>query len=448
MQFFFLGYNRSLDKIMRFVDLIEKKKKGFEHTKEEIDFIVSSVTKDTVPDYQISAWLMAVYFQGMTEAETAYFTDAIIKSGEVIDLSSIGSSIADKHSTGGVGDKITIILIPLLASCGIPVAKLSGRGLGHTGGTIDKLESIPGFKTDLKISQLIQKVKKNGLAIASQTKKLTPADGKLYALRDVTATVDSMPLIASSVVSKKIASGADFVVLDVKYGSGAFIKTEKDAETLSSLMTGIASKLGRKFNAVISSMAQPLGRMVGNSLEIEESIDFLKGTSTPDIKELTYEIAALTLIHFKKAKDRNEAFNIIDESIQSGKALKSLKKLIKSQGGNPDVINDFKLFKQPLYSFEIKAEQDGFVNNIDAYKIAYACKLLGAGREKKTDSIDYSAGIKLNKIYAEYAKKGETIATLFSDSEEKLSLAEPIVKNAFEFSDETPAERKIVYKVI
>ena len=433
---------------MRFVDLIEKKKKGFEHTKEEIDFIVSSVTNETVPDYQISAWLMAVYFQGMTETETAYFTDAIIKSGDIIDLTSIKVGIADKHSTGGVGDKITIILLPLLAACGIPVAKLSGKGLGHTGGTIDKLESIPGFRTDLNIEELIAKVKEIGFAIASQTKKLTPADGKLYALRDVTATVDSMPLIASSVVSKKIASGADFVVLDVKYGSGAFIKTEKEAEKLSQLMIDTASKLGRKFNAVISSMDQPLGRMVGNSLEIEESIDFLKGVCTPDIKELTYEISALTLMHFKKAKDKNEAFSKIDSVIKNGQALMCLKKLIKSQGGNPDITEDYSLFKQPGISYEIKADKEGYVKNIDAYKTAHACKLLGAGREKKTDDIDYSAGIKLNKIYGEYVKKGETVATLYSDSNDKLLSAIPEAKSAFEFSKDKPVERKIVYRVI
>ena len=433
---------------MRFVDLIEKKKKGFEHTKEEIDFIVSSVTNETVPDYQISAWLMAVYFQGMTETETAYFTDAIIKSGDIIDLTSIKGGIADKHSTGGVGDKITIILLPLLAACGIPVAKLSGKGLGHTGGTIDKLESIPGFRTDLNIPELIDRVKEIGFAIASQTKKLTPADGKLYALRDVTATVDSMPLIASSVVSKKIASGADFVVLDVKYGSGAFIKTEKEAEKLSQLMIDTASKLGRKFNAVISSMDQPLGRMVGNSLEIEESIDFLKGVCTPDIKELTYEISALTLMHLKKAKDKNEAFSKIDSVIKNGQALMCLKKLIKSQGGNPDITEDYSLFKQPGISYEIKADKEGYVKNIDAYKTAHACKLLGAGREKKTDDIDYSAGIKLNKIYGEYVKKGETVATLYSDSNDKLLSAIPEAKSAFEFSKDKPVERKIVYWVI
>ncbi len=433
---------------MRFVDLIEKKKKGLEHTKEEIEFIVFSVTKETVPDYQISAWLMAVYFQGMTEEETACFTGEIIKSGEVIDLSSIGSHIADKHSTGGVGDKITIILIPLLAACGVPVAKLSGRGLGHTGGTIDKLESIPGFRTNLEIPELIEKVKETGLAIASQTQKLTPADGKLYALRDVTATVDSMPLIASSVVSKKIASGADFVVLDVKCGSGAFIKTKEDAKKLSALMIGIAKRLGRKFNAVISSMEQPLGRMIGNSVEIEESIDFLKGITTPDIKELTYEIAALTLLHFGKAKTKEEAFSMIDSVIQSKEALKYLEKLIKSQGGNSEIITNYKLFKQPLFSFEVKSESDGFVKNVDAYKIAYACKLLGAGREKKTDGIDYSAGIKLNRIYSEYAAKNDTIATLYSDSEEKLNSAISIVKSAFEFSSQKPDDRKVVYEII
>ena len=366
---------------MRIVDLIEKKKKGLEHSKEEINFLIDSMMNGTAEDYQISAWLMAVYFQGMSAEETANFTEAIINSGEKIDLTPIGSHIADKHSTGGVGDKITIILIPLLASCGVPVAKLSGKGLGHTGGTIDKLESIPNFRTELGIEELIEKVKKIGVAIGSQTKKLTPADGKLYALRDVTATVDSMPLIASSVVSKKIASGADFVVLDVKYGSGAFIKTPENALKLSELMVNTAQKLGRKFNAVISSMEQPLGRMVGNSLEIIESIEFLKGNFTPDIKELTYAIAVLTLVHLGIAKDENHALEMLDNAIKSGAALEKFKELIQSQGGDDSVIDDYSKFKQPAFKYELKSEFDGFVKNIDAYKIAYRSEERRVGKE-------------------------------------------------------------------
>lgn len=433
---------------MRIVDLIENKKKGLEHSKEEINFLIDSMMNGTAEDYQISAWLMAVYFQGMSAEETANFTEAIINSGEKIDLTPIGSHIADKHSTGGVGDKITIILIPLLASCGVPVAKLSGKGLGHTGGTIDKLESIPNFRTELGIEELIEKVKKIGVAIGSQTKKLTPADGKLYALRDVTATVDSMPLIASSVVSKKIASGADFVVLDVKYGSGAFIKTPENALKLSELMVNTAQKLGRKFNAVISSMEQPLGRMVGNSLEIIESIEFLKGNFTPDIKELTYAIAVLTLVHLGIAKDENHALEMLDNAIKSGAALEKFKELIQSQGGDDSVIDDYSKFKQPAFKYELKSEFDGFVKNIDAYKIAYACKLLGAGREKKSDSIDFSAGVELRKIYGEKAEKGEVLAVLYSDSEEKLENALQGVRSAFDFCPDKPAHRTMVYKII
>lgn len=433
---------------MRIVDLIEKKKKGFEHSKEEINFLIDSMMNGTAEDYQISAWLMAVYFQGMSAEETANFTEAIINSGEKIDLTPIGSHIADKHSTGGVGDKITIILIPLLASCGVPVAKLSGKGLGHTGGTIDKLESIPNFRTELGIEELIEKVKKIGVAIGSQTKKLTPADGKLYALRDVTATVDSMPLIASSVVSKKIASGADFVVLDVKYGSGAFIKTPENALKLSELMVNTAQKLGRKFNAVISSMEQPLGRMVGNSLEIIESIEFLKGNFTPDIKELTYAIAVLTLVHLGIAKDENHALEMLDNAIKSGAALEKFKELIQSQGGDDSVIDDYSKFKQPAFKYELKSEFDGFVKNIDAYKIAYACKLLGAGREKKSDSIDFSAGVELRKIYGEKVEKGGVLAVLYSDSEEKLENALQGVRSAFDFCPDKPAHLTMVYKII
>ena len=418
---------------MRFVDLIDKKKKGYEHTKEEIQFIVDSVMYGRAEDYQVSAWLMAVYFKGMTLDETANLTQAIINSGEVIDLSPLRENcphVADKHSTGGVGDKITLILIPLLAACGVPIAKLSGRGLGHTGGTIDKLESIPGFKTDLDVEELINKVKDVGLAIGAQTKRLTPADGKLYALRDVTATVDSIPLIASSVVSKKIASGADYVVLDVKYGSGAFIKTpEKACE-------------------VITSMEQPLGRAVGNAIEVIESVEFLKGNMTPDIKELTYEMAALTLVSLQKAYSKEDAYAKIQTAIDTGSALECFKELIKSQGGNPLVVDNYRLFPQPKYAERIIAERDGFISNVDAYKTAYACKLLGAGRERKSDSIDYSAGVYLNKIYGEHVSQGEVVATLYSNDEDKLNMSKEFLKEAFTFADYEQPHRNLIYRII
>lgn len=439
---------------MRFVDLIEKKKKGQEHTKEEIQFIIDSLMNGNAEDYQISAWLMAVYFQGMTIDETANLTQAMINSGEIIDLSPIRDMskgcghIADKHSTGGVGDKITLILIPLLASCGVPIAKLSGRGLGHTGGTIDKLESIPGFKTDLDIEELIRKVKDTGLAIGAQTKRLTPADGKLYALRDVTATVDAVPLIASSIVSKKIASGADYVVLDVKYGSGAFLKTPEEACELAQWMVNIAEKLGKKFHAVITSMEQPLGRAVGNAIEVIESIEFLKGNMTPDIKELTYQMSALTLCSVGIAQNQEEAYSKIEEAITSGRALEYFKRLIQSQGGNPFVADNYRLFSQPAYAYQITAEKEGFIQNIDAYKTAYACKLLGAGRERKSDDIDYSAGIYLNKIFGEYVHPGEVIATLYANNQEKIDTAANYLKDAIIIDHYEPNRSSMIYRTI
>ncbi len=437
---------------MRFVDLIDKKKKGLEHSKEEIQYIIDSLMNGNAEDYQIAAWLMAVYFKGMTLEETANFTKAIIDSGETIDLSALRNEnchhIADKHSTGGVGDKITLILIPILAACGVPVAKLSGKGLGHTGGTIDKLESIPGFNTDLSIEELIEKVKTTGLAICAQTKRLTPADGKLYALRDVTATVDSVPLIASSVVSKKIASGADYVVLDVKYGSGAFIKTPEEACELAQWMVNIAEKLGKKFHAVITSMEQPLGRAVGNAIEVIESIEFLKGNMTPDIKQLTYEMASLTLCELGICYSKEEAFYKIDDVINSSKALEYFRKLVESQGGNTVVIDNYRFFPQPNYAFRLKAENNGHIDYIDAYKTAYACKLLGAGREKKTDTIDYSAGIYLNKIYGEYVSQGDTLATIYANNPDKAETALSYLKDAFVISQEQPQQRNMIYRVI
>ncbi len=436
---------------MRFVDLIEKKKRGGEHTKEEMNFIINSLMSGMAEDYQISAWLMAVYFKGMTLQETAYLTQEIISSGEIIDLSPIcqnGEKVLDKHSTGGVGDKITLILIPLLAACGIPIAKLSGRGLGHTGGTIDKLESIPGFKTNLEIDELIQKVKEVGLAIGAQTKRLTPADGRLYALRDVTATVDSIPLIASSVVSKKIASGADYVILDVKYGSGAFLKTPEEATELAQWMVNIADMLGKKFHAVITSMEQPLGRAVGNAIEVIESIEFLKGNMTPDLKELTYEMAALALTELGIVQNKDEAYQKIDEAVTSGKGLEYFKKLISSQGGNPNVIDNYRFLSQPNYAYQIKAPQNGFIWNVDAYKTAYACKLLGAGREKKHDIIDYSAGIYLNKICGEPIAEGDVVATLYANDADKIENAREYLKEAFSYSYEQRNRGSLIYRII
>ena len=434
---------------MRVVDIIEAKKQGREHTKEEVDFLINSLMDGTAADYQISAWLMAVYFQGMTDDETAYLTDAMVRSGEVIDLGELAGSVIDKHSTGGVGDKVTITLIPLLAACGVPVAKLSGKGLGHTGGTIDKLESIPGFHTGLSIPDMIAQVKKIGVAIGAQTQKLTPADGKLYALRDVTATVDSRPLIASSVVSKKIASGADNIILDVKYGSGAFMKTPEDAVKLSEIMVKIGKKLNKNITAVITSMDEPLGRAVGNSVEIIEAIEFLKGNITEgDIAELTYDFAALSLVQLGKYPDTESAKKFVKEVISSGNALEKFRELIITQGGDAGVIDDYTKFPPVKYAYELKSDIDGYVQHIDALKIAYGCKLLGAGREKKTDDIDYGVGVFINKKTGDAVKAGETLCTIYSNDEKKTQSALKYCKEAFTLSDTKPVVHDLIYEII
>ncbi|MBQ7125470.1 thymidine phosphorylase [bacterium] len=434
---------------MRIVDIIENKKQGKINTKEEISFLIESLLNGTAPDYQISAWLMAVYFNGLTESETACLTEEIIKSGEVIDFGDLADSIVDKHSTGGVGDKVTITLIPLLAAAGVPIAKLSGKGLGHTGGTIDKLESIPGFNTNLSIEQLIKQVKEINVAIASQTQNLTPADGKLYALRDVTATVDSMPLIASSVVSKKVASGAKNIILDVKYGSGAFMKTPEDAFDLSKLMVNIGKILNKSITAVITSMEEPLGRAIGNSIEIIESIEFLKGNiTTGDLAELTYSFASLALLQVGMYSNENEAKAHLKKLIESGKALEKFKELIKAQSGDISVIDNYDKFALPAYKVEYESKKPGFVQSIDAYKIASACKILGAGRDKKSDSIDYSVGIYLNKKSGEAVSVGEVLYTIYSNDPEKTKIAQKYCDEAFSIRDSKPALNDIIYDVI
>lgn len=434
---------------MRIVDLIEKKKHGNAHTKEEIDFIISSLMDGTAHDYQLTAWLMAVYFKGLTEEETAYLTQAMINSGEVIDFGDLTDQIVDKHSTGGVGDKVTITLIPLLAAAGVPVAKLSGKGLGHTGGTIDKLESIPNFNTQLSIADLMKQVKEINVAIASQTQNLTPADGKIYALRDVTSTVDSMPLIASSVVSKKIASGAKNIILDVKYGSGAFMKTPEDAVELSKLMVNIGKILNKSITAVITSMEEPLGRAVGNSLEIIESIEFLKGNiKTGDVADLTYSFASIALLQLGMFETQQDAKAHLKNVVETGKALEKLKDLIAAQGGNPEIVNNYDLFELPAYKVECESKKNGYVQRIDAYKIAYACKLLGAGRDKKTDPIDYSVGVYLNKKSGEEVRKGDILYTIYSNDEEKTKIAQKYCDEAFLIKDGKPSHNNMVYKII
>lgn len=429
---------------MKIIDIIEKKKRGEALSEDEIKFFVQGVTTGAIEDYQISALLMAIYFTGMNLDETTFLTKYMAKSGEMLDLSDISDNIIDKHSTGGVGDKITLIFLPLMAAMGLYTAKLSGRGLGHTGGTIDKLESIPNFRTNLSIEEFKDKVKKHKTAIAAQTLDLAPADGKLYALRDVTSTVDIIPLIASSVVSKKIASGANHIILDVKYGKGAFIKTAEEAQKLSEIMVETGKRLNRNICAVISAMNQPLGRAIGNSVEVQEAIEFLKGNMEWDLKEVTYSLCKKAL----EKSGRKESEEYLDELISSGKALEKFKEIIDSQNGNSSVIDDYTIFPKASIKYEVKAPKTGYVSDIDALKTAKACKNLGAGREKKTDKIDYSAGIYLTRRFGEFVQEGETIAVIYTNKQEAVKEAENMILSAYEITETKPEKFNMVYKII
>lgn len=431
---------------MRAVDIIEKKKQGYSHTKEEIEFFINGYMEGFIEDYQMSAWLMAVCFQGLSFDETAYLTECFINSGDKLNFSDFNVHIADKHSTGGVGDKVTLVLIPLLASLGVACAKLSGRGLGMTGGTIDKLESIKGFNCALSEDDFKNQIRKINAAISSQTPNLVPADGKIYALRDVTATVDNMSLICASVVSKKIASGADIIVLDVKYGSGAFIKTKEEARILADLMIETGARLNKKIDAVISAMEQPLGNCVGNSLEVMEAIEFLKGKMAPDLYEITVEIAARTLMLANLVTDYDMAKNYIDDAIMSGRALNKLSEIIEAQGGDKNVIEDYSLFEIGHNTYEIKAEMGGYISRLNALDIAHACKLLGAGRDKKSDKIDFGAGCVLNKKEGDLVKHNETLATLYFNnvSKERLDEAINYAKSAYSITLDRVEKHSVV----
>ncbi|WP_044896447.1 pyrimidine-nucleoside phosphorylase [Bacillus alveayuensis] len=403
---------------MRMVDLIEKKRDGKELTKEEIQFIIKGYTNGEIPDYQMSALAMAIYFQGMTEAERAELTMAMVHSGETIDLSAIEGIKVDKHSTGGVGDTTTLVLGPLVASVGVPVAKMSGRGLGHTGGTIDKLESIPGFHVEIDKDEFIRLVNENKIAVIGQTGNLTPADKKLYALRDVTGTVNSIPLIASSIMSKKIAAGADAIVLDVKTGAGAFMKKLVDSKELANAMVKIGNAVGRKTMAVISDMSQPLGRAIGNALEVQEAIDTLKGEGPEDLQELCLTLGSYMVYLAKKANSLEEARENLEKSIQSGKALEAFKTFIQAQGGDPSVVDDPMKLPQAKYTYELEAKEDGYVAEIVADSVGTAAMWLGAGRATKESTIDLAVGLVLNKKIGDEVKKGESLVTIYSNQED------------------------------
>ena len=432
---------------MRMYDLILKKKQGKELNTEEINWIIKEFTEGRIPDYQMSAMTMAICFQGMDKRETFDLTMAMRDSGDVLDLSRIDGIKVDKHSTGGVGDKVSLVLTPIAASLGVPVAKMSGRGLGHTGGTIDKLESFSGFSTEISEEKFIDSVNTIGIAIAGQTANLAPADKKLYALRDVTATVDQMSLIASSIMSKKLASGADAIVLDVKTGNGAFMQKEEDAIALAKAMVDIGSRAGKQTVAVITDMDEPLGNAVGNALEIKEVIDALHGDGPEDLMEVVYALGTQMLLLAKRAEDEEIARNLITESIQERKALKKFAEFIENQGGNREEILHPDMLPKARYVIPVLAEEEGCIERILAQDIGIACMTLGGGRENKESTIDHGVGIILTKKISDTVKKGETLALIHANSKEKAVLASNLVKNAYQIAKE-PAKKAPMVKCI
>ncbi|WGD60935.2 pyrimidine-nucleoside phosphorylase [Bacillus velezensis] len=402
---------------MRMVDLIVKKQNGKELTTEEIQFFVKGYTDGSIPDYQASALAMAIYFQDMTDRERADLTMAMVNSGETIDLSAIEGIKVDKHSTGGVGDTTTLVLAPLVAALGVPVAKMSGRGLGHTGGTIDKLEAIEGFHVELSKDEFIKLVNRDKVAVIGQSGNLTPADKKLYALRDVTGTVNSIPLIASSIMSKKIAAGADAIVLDVKTGAGAFMKTDEDAVNLAKAMVRIGNNVGRQTMAVISDMSQPLGFAIGNALEVQEAIDTLRGEGPEDLNELVLTLGSQMVVLAKKAETLEEARTKLQEVMKNGKALEKFKEFLSNQGGDASVVDEPSKLPQAAYKIDVPAKEAGVVSEIVADEIGVAAMLLGAGRATKEDEIDLAVGIMLRKKVGDNVEKGEPLVTLYANRE-------------------------------
>ncbi len=435
---------------MRIYDIIKNKRDGKPLSKAEIDFFIEKLTNEEIEDYQTSALLMAMFLNGLNKEETVNLTQAMMHSGDVIDLSSIQGIKVDKHSTGGVGDTTTLILAPIMAACGVPIAKMSGRGLGHTGGTVDKLESIPNFKVALSEAEFINAVNNIGVAIAGQTKNLAPADKKLYALRDVTATVDNFGLISSSIMSKKLASGTDAIVLDVKCGDGAFMKTLDDAKTLAQTMIDIGVSMNKKIKALVTDMNQPLGKYIGNSLEVIEAFEVLKGAGTEELKEVSLNLAAHILLLAKEDEgmDFATAYKTVNEVLTNGKALAKMRQLIKNQGGNPAICDDYSLFKQPKFKLEVKSKEAGYIKKILCEKVGVISLTLGAGRLSYTDDIDMSAGLILYKKVGEKIAKDEILATLFTDKEEVLAECQQMLYESIEISDSKVDAGELILAVL
>ncbi|MGB9820666.1 MAG: pyrimidine-nucleoside phosphorylase [Pseudothermotoga sp.] len=429
---------------MRMYDIIKKKRDGSELTSEEIEFFVNGYVRGTIPDYQVSALLMAIFFRGMNQRETFDLTMSMARSGEILDLSPIEGIKVDKHSTGGVGDKTTLVVLPIIAAFGVKVPKMSGRGLGHTGGTIDKLESIPGMRTELTRGEFFQVVKKVGFSIVSQSGNLVPADKKIYALRDTTATVDSIPLIASSIVSKKLAGGADAIIFDVKVGSGAFLKDTEQAQELACLMIDILKRSGKLSRAVLSDMNQPLGRMVGNSLEVIEAVETLKGNGPEDLTKLCIRLCheILNLVGMNVTEEQ------IKDEIVSGRAVERFAEFIKMQGGDPRIIDDYRLLPVSRKVVEVRSVRPGYVDRIDTEAIGIASVVLGAGRSRKEDSIDPSVGIEVLKKIGDYVQEDEPIVRIYVSEKSDVDLAISLIHNAYGIVDHKVGFGEIVLGVI
>lgn len=433
---------------MNIIEIITNKRDGKALSKEEINFFIDGLVNGSIPDYQASAFLMATFLKGMTAQETADLSHAMMQSGDIIDLSSIAGIKVDKHSTGGVGDKTSLILGPLVASAGVPVAKMSGRGLGHTGGTIDKLEAISGFSVEIPIKDFIGNVNEIGVAICGQSGNLVPADKKLYALRDVTATVRSMPLIASSIMSKKLASGADAIVLDVKTGDGAFMRTTEEAFQLANAMVDIGKVMGRKTIALVTDMEEPLGKAVGNSLEVIEAIATLKGEGPKDLLDLCLELGAQMLVAGAVSETTEEAKAILEEKLASGAAFEKFKQFISFQNGDVSQIEDISLLPQAAFSKTVASPESGYITKLQALSVGVASMMLGAGRKNKESKIDLAAGIYLNVKVGDYIKKGESLATLYTNDESKISEAAIKLLSAYNFSEKEEEKRPLIFGVV
>lgn len=428
---------------MRMVDLIEKKRDGGSLSEEEIRWMIADYVAGEIPDYQMSAMLMAIFFRGMTDEETSIMTDAVAKSGEVVDLSPIEGIKVDKHSTGGVGDKTTLVIAPIVAACGVKVAKMSGRGLGHTGGTVDKMESIPGLRTDLDREEFFAVVNKTGISVIGQSGNLTPADKKLYALRDVTATVNSIPLIAVSIMGKKLAAGNDAILLDVTTGSGAFMKKMEDSIELAKKMTAIGKAAGKRTAALITDMDTPLGYSIGNSLEVIESLEVLKGRGPEDLKEVCLALAS-NMLYLAGMGDLNECRRKAQEVIDNGQALEKFVEMVEAQGGDSRYVRNTELFEKAAFSHKVLAEKSGYITDMDTQSCGIASSMLGAGRETKESKIDFSAGIILRKKTGDAVEKGDVIAEFYAASEELFDAAEQRYLKAITIGENKPEEKPLI----